>query len=218
MKRFIFIPVVNNFHLLQKAINSVPPNLYDEYFIFNNSDRPLPSYVDIKHFEVVNNKRKTFLQTQNIMRQYAIINNYDWYSFMHNDGEIIGDAAYRMVSAADKLINENVKWSIIFSHYDVYCCYNTECVKEIGPWGDENWPKEQQSGYCLDVDYYNRMSLSNYKRYQLLNSTVLHNEPSNTINDSKENKLWKDIASKVHDYYDNKWNNIAINNSSIGIN
>ena len=31
-KKFIFIPVVNNFHLLEKAINSVPDNLFDDYF------------------------------------------------------------------------------------------------------------------------------------------------------------------------------------------
>ena len=35
-KKFIFIPVVNSFDLLQKAINSIPENLYNEYFIFNN--------------------------------------------------------------------------------------------------------------------------------------------------------------------------------------
>ena len=35
-KKFIFIPIVNHFHLLQKAINSVPDGLFDDYFIFNN--------------------------------------------------------------------------------------------------------------------------------------------------------------------------------------
>ena len=50
-KKFIFIPVVNNFHLLEKAINSVPNNLFDDYFIFNNSNQKIP--IDIKHFKVI---------------------------------------------------------------------------------------------------------------------------------------------------------------------
>jgi hypothetical protein len=65
-KKFIFCPVVNNFHLLEKAINSIPANLYDEYIIFNNSNAPLP--INILHWKVLNDTRKTFLETQNIMR------------------------------------------------------------------------------------------------------------------------------------------------------
>ena len=33
MKKFIFIPVVNNFDLLEKAVRSVKLNLFDEYII-----------------------------------------------------------------------------------------------------------------------------------------------------------------------------------------
>jgi hypothetical protein len=77
-KKFIFIPVVNNFHLLEKAINSVPDGIFDDYFIFNNSKKEIP--IDVKHFKVIDRfGRLTFRQTQNAMREYAIINNYDYY-------------------------------------------------------------------------------------------------------------------------------------------
>ena len=75
-KKFIFIPVVNNFHLLEKAINSVPDGLFDDYFIFNNSQQKIQ--MNTKQFKIIDRfGRLTFKQTQTAMREYAIINNYD---------------------------------------------------------------------------------------------------------------------------------------------
>ena len=211
-KKFIFCPVVNNFHLLEKAINSIPANLYDEYIIFNNSNAPLP--INILHWKVLNDTRKTFLETQNIMRQYAINNNYDWYSFMHNDAEVI-EGAERLVKAADTLCSNNNKWAVIYTHYDVLCAFSTEAVKHIGLWGDDNWPKEQLNGYFLDCDYYNRMKLSKFALYQLVNSNVLHNEHSNTIRDINELKKWQNIYNIVESYYINKWKDIKFDNNMV---
>ena len=203
-KKFIFIPVVNNFHLLEKAINSVPDGLFDDYFIFNNSQQKIQ--MNTKQFKIIDRfGRLTFKQTQNAMREYAIINNYDYYCFMHNDGEIVDNTAERLIQMADNLINNNIKWSVIFTNYDVLCAYSTECVNNIGKWGDDNWPKEQQSGYYLDNDYYRRMKFSPYKVLQLPNSKVLHNEFSNTIRNEKEKKLWDSQVKKISDYYINKW-------------
>jgi hypothetical protein len=203
-KKFIFIPVVNNFHLLEKAINSVPDGIFDDYFIFNNSQKEIP--IDIKQFKVIDRfGRLTFRQTQNAMREYAIINNYDYYCFMHNDGEVLDDTVERLVKMADDCINNKIKWSVIFTNYDVLCAYNTECVKEIGKWGDDKWPIEQQSGYYLDNDYYRRMEFSKFNIIQLENSNVLHNEYSNTIREPKEQKLWDKQREHVENYYTVKW-------------
>lgn len=206
-KKFIFIPVVNNFHLLEKAINSVPDGLFDDYFIFNNSNSKIP--IDTKHFKVIDRfNRLTFKQTQNAMREYAIINKYDYYCFMHNDGEIVDDSAKRLIDMADNLVNTNTSWSVIFTHYDVFCAYSTTCVNEIGKWGDDFWPREQQSGYYLDCDYYRRMKLSKYQVFQLENANVLHNEPSNTIKDSNEKKNWELQRVKVENHYIKKWGDL----------
>ena len=215
-KKFIFIPVVNNFHLLEKAINSVPDNLFDDYFIFNNSNNKIP--INTKHFKVIDRfGRLTFKQTQNAMREYAIINNYDYYCFMHNDGEIVDDSAQRLVTMADNLVNEKKKWSVIFTHYDVFCAYSTKCVNVIGKWGDNLWPRDQQSGYYLDCDYYRRMRLSGFEVYQLENSNVLHNEASNTIKDKNEQTNWNNQRQRVEKHYIKKWgglpNNEKFNNS-----
>jgi hypothetical protein len=203
-KKFIFIPVVNNFHLLEKAINSVPDGLFDKYFIFNNSENTIP--IDTKHFEVIDKfGRLTFTQTQNAMREYAIQNKYDYYCFMHNDGEIVDDSAERLIDLADNLINTNTKWSVIFTIYDVFCAYSTECVYKIGKWGDYLWQVEQQTGYYLDCDYYRRMTLSEYKQFQLNNTNVLHNVISNTIKDINELKKWENQREGVINHYIKKW-------------
>jgi len=203
-KKFIFIPVVHNFHLVEKAVNSVPPDLFDEYIVFDNSEGRL--HVDVKHFRVMKHeRRKTFRETQNIMRTYAIENNFDYYSFMHNDGEILDDSAQRLIQMADDAIEKKVKWSVIFTHYDVFCMYNTECVKEIGEWGDASWPSHQHTGYFLDNDYYRRMHLSQYKVLQLPYSHVLHNEASNTIKNKDEYNKWKEQQDDVRNHYIRKW-------------
>jgi hypothetical protein len=204
MKKFIFIPVVNNFHLLEKAIDSVPPNLFDEYIVFDNSEGKLN--IDLKHFSVViPERRMTFRETQNIMRKYAIENNFTYYSFMHNDGEITDDSAQRLVYMADDITEKGQKWSVIFTHYDVFCVYNTECVKAIGEWGDDMWPSDQQSGYFLDNDYYRRMRLSEYTVLQLSDTKILHNEPSNTIQDKVEYTRWEMQRGRVVSHYISKW-------------
>jgi predicted O-methyltransferase YrrM len=216
IKRFIFCPVVNNFHLLEKAIQGVPPNLFDEYFIFNNSGGEIP--INTGHWKVINDGRKTFMETQNIMRNYAISNGYDWYSFMHNDAEIIDDTALRLVNTANSLCCTDKHWSVIFTYYDIFCAYSTRCVTEIGQWGDNEWCKQQQSGYFLDEDYYNRMRLTHYKVYQLTNTNVLHNEPSNTIKAKEEKEAWEKVYNQVKTHYYNKWKNINVPDITININ
>jgi len=204
-KKFIYIPVVNNFDLLEKAILSVPDGVYDEYFIFNNSNSPILP-IDTKQFKVITKDRRyTFCETQNEMREYAIENNYDYFCFMHNDGEIMDDSVKRLIETADDLEHSNKKWSVIFTHYDVFCAYSTRCVKEIGKWGDPQWPSDQQSGYYLDNDYYRRMENTDYLKIQLENTNVLHTTYSNTIRDENEHKLWESQRARVESHYRKKW-------------
>lgn len=202
-KKFIFIPVVNNFHLLEQAIASVPPGIFDEYLIFNNTDDgEIP--IDTKHFRVINHGRKTFLQTQNIMRNYAIDNGYDYFCFMHNDGEAVGDVVKRLVDLAD---NTTENWGLIFTEYDVLCAFRTRAVQDIGPWGDETWPTEQVNGYYLDNDYYRRLE-KKYKHLYLEQtdkSKVLHNEFSNTIRSGKEKENHQKVIKLVQNHYLKKW-------------
>lgn len=204
-RKFIFIPIVNHFHLLQKAINSVPNGLFNEYFIFNNSGQNLHDHIDLKHFKIFDyNGQLTFKDTQNKMREYAIQNNYDYYCFMHNDGEILDNSAHRLVETADQFIRDNRNWGVIFTHYDVFCAYSMHCVRTIGEWGDDRWPS-QKSGYYLDNDYYRRMGIGGFFKHQLENTNVAHNEVSNTIRNEHELNIWNAQRQHVENHYIYKW-------------
>lgn len=213
MKKFIFIPVVNRLDLLEKAVRSVKPNIYDEYIIFNNTEDILPEKVySGTQFKVWNPERRmTFIETQNIMRQYAIDNSFDFYSFMHNDGEIHDDTDIELVNYAESIF-EN--WGVIFTNYDVFCAFNTKAFEKIGVWGDENWPP-QQNGYLLDNDYYRRVRSSGYIIKELTDREVTYvphdkvggvsHFGSATLKNEKEQSLWDSQVKNVYEHYFKKW-------------
>lgn len=214
MKKFIFVPVVKGFDLLEKAIKSVKPNLYNEYIIFNNSEQDIPEdiYKDTQ-FRVWNPERRmTFTETQNIMRQYAIDNNFDYYSFMHNDGEILDDTDIELINFVESLTD---KWSVVFTNYDVFCAYNTKAFEEVGPWGDDKWPP-QQSGYLLDNDYYRRVRSYGYVIKELFDRPVtyvpkekvggvIHFGSNTILQNPEEHQLWVSQMAAVYEHYVNKW-------------
>lgn len=213
MKKFIFIPVVNRFDLLEKAARSVKLNLYDEYIIFNNSEQNIPEEIySGTDFKVLTPERRmTFTETQNAMRQYAIDNNFDFYSFMHNDGEIHDDTDLELVKYAET-ISEN--WGVIFTNYDVLCAFNTKAFQDIGPWGDEAWPF-QQNGYLLDNDYYRRVRSKGYVIKEITDREITYvpmdrvggvsHVGSATLKDKKEATDWDLQIKGIYEHYIKKW-------------
>jgi len=203
--KFIFIPVVNHFELLKKAVSSLKLGLLDEYIIFNNSGSPIDP-TEYPGFKIMNNEchKMTFMQTQNYFIDYAINNSYDYFMFMHNDGEDLDGTLERLVMKSEELISAGDNWGVIFTHYDVLCSFNTICSKVVGHWGDDQWPKEQKTGYYLDVDYYRRITLAGFKKINIPNN-VAHNVASNTIKDPKEFADWRKISDKVCNHYIKKW-------------
>jgi hypothetical protein len=187
--------------LLEKAIKSIKPKLYSEYIIFNNSGGVIPASIySGTEFRVWNpEKRKTFMETQNIMRHYAIEEKFDFYSFMHNDGEVLDNTDIELVNTAKSLTED---WGVIFTHYDVLCAFNTRAVKKTGEWGDKKWAK-QETGYLLDNDYYRRIKLCGFEIKEL-GGNVSH-VGSNTIKDPKEHSLWESQMSSVYNHYISKW-------------
>ena len=84
------------------------------------------------------------------------------------------------------------------------CSFNTICSKIVGYWGDNEWPKEQKTGYYLDNDYYGRITLAGFEKVNIHNN-VAHNEASNTIKDPKELADWQRMSKKIVDHYVKKW-------------
>lgn len=213
MKKFIFIPVVNRFDLLEKAVKSIKTGLYDEYIIFNNSESEIPAEVySGTQFRVWQPERRmTFTETQNEMRQYAIDNSFDFYSFMHNDGEVHDDTDIELVNFAESC-KEN--WGVIFTNYDVLCAFNTAAFEKIGVWGDKDWPT-QQNGYLLDNDYYRRVRSHGYSIKEITDREVTYvpmdrvggvsHFGSATLKDPKEQALWDTQVRSIYDHYVKKW-------------
>jgi predicted O-methyltransferase YrrM len=213
MKKFIFIPVVNRFDLLEKSVKSVKLDLYDEYIIFNNSEQEIPNSVyENTQFRIWNPERRmTFTETQNAMRQYAIDNNFDFYSFMHNDGEIHDDTDIELVKYAE---SNTENWGVIFTNYDVLCAFNTKACEAIGPWGDDEWPT-QQNGYLLDNDYYRRVRSFGYVIKELTDREITYvpmdrvggvsHVGSATLREPQEQSTWDSQVRSIYDHYHKKW-------------
>jgi hypothetical protein len=209
MKKFIFIPVVNFFDLLQKAINSVPPDLYDDYFVIDNSNGNLrPGInIDLKHFTIFPHaSNMTYRDTQNAMRRFAINESYDYYSFMHSDGEVLDDSFQRLITMAEAETTAS-NWGAIFMNYDIVCAYETSAFEDVGEWGDSEWPP-QKAGYYLDCDYYRRVRLCGYEIIDVTATTNIAHVISATIRSPQENLIYRQQIGAVQQHYIRKWGGI----------
>jgi hypothetical protein len=211
MKKFIFIPVVNGFDLLQKACESIT-NIYEESIILNNSGREIP--IDIyknTNFKVITplGSPLSFINTMNWAIQKAIDENYDYFAFMHNDAEIINNAGIELLTKTEYLIqNEKHNIAVIFTNYDVYCTYITKSIKNVGFFGDDNWPnKNKGASYFSDNDYFRRVKLLGY---DMLNSNeigdnVIHHGSMSIRNDENFSKQSNINSELARNYYFKKW-------------
>lgn len=207
MKCFLYIPVVKRFDLLQIACNSMK-GVFPESYILNNSGQDIPREIwEPNGFIVITPpKPYGFLKTQNWARKKCIDEKYDYYAFMHNDGENVGDTAIRLREVTEHNIQNRSKIGVVFTHYDVLCTLTRECVEYVLEWGDKDWPGKDEPihSYHSDNDYYRRIRLAGYMTAVLPNSNVLHHEPSNTINADKE-FMAKTNKYNTGEYYAKKW-------------
>jgi hypothetical protein len=188
----VFIPVVNRFDLLKKAVESVPIRLTTEPVIINNSGAPLP--YDFHIYPVINVKHpKTFSETQNLMLEMAEARPF--YFFMHSDAEDNEGILDRLFDMARLQVGP---WGVIFTSYDALACYNTEAMKAIGGW-DENLP-----WYRSDCDCYRRMRVAGYPTLE--SGLCVKHTPSQTINSDSAIKARADAESiAAREYYIRKW-------------
>jgi hypothetical protein len=210
MKTFIFIPVVNGFDLLQKACASIS-NVYEESFILNNSGTVIPSEIyENTNFQVITPERPlSFINTMNWAIKKAIDEDYDFFAFMHNDGEVTNGVGLALKEKTESIINNgNDNVAIHFTRYDVYCTFITKLIKNVGFFGDEMWPnKDIGHHYLSDNDYYRRVALMNYQILDdgKLGDNVIHHGSMSIKNDEdfrKQSCINKNLAME---HYIKKW-------------
>ncbi len=205
MKKYIFIPVLNRTDLLESAVKSIKDigcniriiDVSGDGSIYQETHRIASKY----GCNVVTKEARTpFNVVQNEARNYAISGEYDYYMFMHNDGEYVDKRHI------EKLIDfiehtDFEKMGAVFTNYDVLCAYNTKAMQKVGMW--DSFLQQ----YFADNDMYYRLELAGY---EIIYSgfEVLHNNgnASATIrSDSKLNFVNGITFPLLAQYYFAKW-------------
>lgn len=212
MKKFIFIPVVNGLDLLKKACESVS-GVFEESIILNNSGKeiPLDIYKDT-NFKVITpiGAPLSFINTMNWAINKAILEEYDYFSFMHNDAELIKDAGMMLNTKTENLIKNHLDHNvaIMFTDYDAFCIYITKNIKKVGLFGDENWPnKDIGASYFADNDYFRRVRLLGFELIENPDITpnVIHHASMSIRNDELFHKQSNINYILAEEYYYKKW-------------
>lgn len=190
MKKFLFIPVVNRFDLAEKALNSVSDLETD----------PTGSVVLVRNdASGVFGTSLPFNIIQNTYRNIAIVGQFDYYMFMHNDAELVDERGIKGFCDFVESLDIN-RWSVVFSNYDTLCAYNTKVMNIVGVW--DTFLQQ----YFADNDMYHRMRLAGFPTVES-NFKVLHNEgASATIHADPERNFLNGITFPIYEqYYIKKW-------------
>jgi hypothetical protein len=117
----------------------------------------------------------------------------------HNDMRCPPDTAQKFLGRATEKFLDDAKWGVLFSTYDVLCCFNMKMIRDVGYWD----PFFHQ--YVADVDYYRRMKLKDWSEEYYL-SVEHRNGGSSTIKDDPIFNERIQIAARFgHEYYAAKW-------------
>lgn len=196
----LFIPYVNRFDLLEKAVRAAQCPLV-EVNIINNSDGPS---IGIPGTEFIQRRPPvplSFAQTQNWMLSIAEgDSDYEgFYLFCHADAEAGEGTVQKLVEMAQRLTSEGTKWSACFTAYDALAAFNTEAFRAVGGWDTF------LEHYLSDCDMYLRLRLAGYPTFES-NLPVKHT-PSQTLQSDPEYKRKVDFMFPCRQaYYRAKWN------------
>lgn len=195
----LFVPYVNRFDLLEKAVRSAVADGV-EINIINNSNGASIGIPGVDFIQRRPPVPLTFAQTQNWFLNIAEgdADYGPFYLFMHSDAEAGEGTVQKLVEMAQKLTDEGRKWAVVFTAYDALAAFNTQAFLEIGGWDTElTW-------YSGDVDVYRRLKLAGY---ELVDSNLpVHHEPSQTLKADPEIKRKVDLMFPFRQYYyQNKW-------------
>lgn len=189
-----FIPYVNRFDLMSKAIVSIR-NGQDEIFVINNSGKLLGFIPGVKI--ITPNVPLSFSQTMNFCIYIARQRGLPYFCVMHNDAES-DRGVDKMSEMVDYLESTGETWGMILSNYDAFCCFNMRAIDNIG-WWDTNLPQ-----YFSDWDYYYRMRLAGYPQIQ--SEILCLHKVSGTIKHSERRRFLCDVTFPLYkQYYVTKW-------------
>ena len=207
MKYFCFIPVVNRFDLLEKAVQSVIGQ-FNEIIIIDNSKGGLEEVRHKYHdLRIVETGHQGLIPAFNWAHHHALDNGYDFYIYMHGDGEAHSDMPHRFIEFIERVSLEDPNWGMIFSQGDVISAYSTKMAKVIGEWSDDQWPnKNELGGYYMDDDYHRRIKLAGFKSHNSgLGEYVSHYGSSTIKSDQNISVVIRRNKQLTKTHMERKW-------------
>jgi Methyltransferase domain len=194
-----YIPYVNRPDLLDRAVASIR-TLWPSLVVIDQSVDGLnpgdhPWISDIAGVFRAPRRSMTFTQMMNWAHAEACERCADYLVFMHNDAECVGDVASEILDCARVRTDAGV----IFTYYDAFAIFNVAAIRDIGPWDETfRW-------YFSDNDYYRRMQLRNWDRYNFGGEQIIHHG-SQTQRSDPSLSAEVDAGWRWHeDHYRHKW-------------
>jgi hypothetical protein len=200
MKYLLCISYVNRSDLLHKALLSIRPFLSQALVIDNSKNHELKHNETIKSLVKVEETpiHLTYTQVMNYIHVKAAQRHCDVLFYMHNDAETYEHTFPRLLSFVEQLQQENHKWGLVYTFYDILAAFNMEAIRQAGPW-DMNLPM-----YFSDNDYYRRIKLLNYELVESHLPMIHHG--SSTIKSDPVRLIINGITFPLYQsYYQQKW-------------
>lgn len=126
-----------------------------------------------------------------------------FFFWCHADARFPPEVCKEIIKEAESLEAINKRWGVIFTNYDILCCYSTRCCKEVGPYDCFF------NCYTSDCDWYRRVRLAGFETISRgdLGKKVQHMEGgSSTIKAMPKFNAWVQRNMKHWNaYYVDKW-------------
>lgn len=193
----MWIPVVNRFDLLDKAVESAK-DMWKSLTIIDNSpsglEHPYPEPLTVFRPPVPLSCPQYF----NFMMQETRRHGANICIWMHSDAEALEGSCLKLLSLARELNDMKRKWGIVFTNYDALSAMNTDMTEDVGLW-DTFFNQ-----YFCDGDFHRRARLAGY---EMINSDIAVNHiGSQTLHSDPERQLLNGITFPLyHQYYLKKW-------------
>ena len=168
-----YIPAVNRIDLLQQAILNAW-ECWDDLTVIDNSDKGLmvkPETIKIHRGLVP----MSFTQSMNWEFRDCLNRGKKYCIHMHSDSIVPEGAIPELLKQTREIDASGKKWGVVYAHYDILCIYNAAVCEEIG--GFDTLFRD----YYSDNDFYHRMELAGFERFNATGITVGHHG-SQTVN------------------------------------
>jgi len=171
----VYMPYVNNFPLLDRAVQSLRP-VWSSLIVIDQSKDGLnaPWIRELSGIYRVAFRSISFTQMMNWARAEAFARGVRLLAFVHSDAECVADdVAPSIIACARRNLTNQV--GVTFTNYDAFAVFNVDALRDIGPWDESfRW-------YFADNDYYHRMRLTGWRTAEFGGKQVRHT-PSQTLN------------------------------------